>query len=72
MTRLEFKKHKENFEVNLFEGKKNSSSCYHNIIDRDPNKIAQILIDLYLHGFPIEKAVIIFNRKIKVQDWLGL
>jgi len=70
MTRLEFKNHKNNFEVNVFEGKKQSS--YRNIIDRDPNKLAQILIDLYMYGFPIEKAIHIFNEKVRKKDWLGL
>jgi len=68
---LEFKNHKDKFEVNVFEGKKDKSS-YRNIIDKDPNKLAQILIDLYMFGFPIEKAIHIFNEKVKKKDWLGL
>jgi len=68
---LEFKNHKDNFEVNVFEGKKDKSS-YRNIIDKDPNKLAQILIDLYMFGFPIGKAIHIFNEKVKKKDWLGL
>ena len=69
--RLEFKKHKTNYEINVFEGK-SSESCYRNIIDRDPKKIAQILIDLYMDGFPIGKAIHIFNDRTKKKDWLGL
>ena len=68
---LEFKNHKDNFEVNVFEGKSKGSS-YRNIIDKDPNKLAQILVDLYMFGFPIEKAIHIFNEKVKKKDWLGL
>ena len=68
---LEFKNHKDNFEVNVFEGKSKGSS-YRNIIDKDPNKLAQILIDLYMFGFPIGKAIHIFNEKVKKKDWLGL
>ena len=71
MTRVEFKKHGENFEVNVFEGK-NSKSSYTNIIDKDFNKLAQILVDLYLFGFPVEKALKIFLNKVKTRDWLGL
>ena len=68
--RLEFKKHKENYEVNVFEGKSKESS-YRNIIDKDPRKLAQILIDLYMSGFPMGKAVHIFNNRVKKKDWLG-
>lgn len=68
---LEVKKNKSNYEVNIFHSK-TSGSSYTNIIDKDPNKIAQILIDLYTMDFPIEKAVNIFLRRIKKEDWLGL
>lgn len=70
MGRLEFKKHGDKFEVNLFEGK-SSKSSYHNIIDKDFNALAQILIDLYLYGFPIEKAITIFRKRVRTKDWLG-
>ena len=69
---LVFKKHKDKFEINVFEGKFHQQSTYRNIIDKDPNKIAQILIDLYMYGFPIEKAIHIFNEKVRKKDWLGL
>lgn len=65
---LDIKKHKQNFEVNLRDYRK---SYYRNIIDRDPNKLAQILIDLFIFGFPIEKAIKLFNERIKKKDWLG-
>jgi len=71
MTRLEFKKHKRGFEVNVFDGK-NSKSSYTNIINKDFNGMAQILIDLYLFGFPIEKAIKIFLSRVRQKDWLGL
>jgi hypothetical protein len=70
---LEFKKHRQGYEVNVFESKrKNRESCYRNIIDKDPNKLAQILIDLYMYGFPIEKAIHIYFEKVRKKDWLGL
>lgn len=71
MVILELKKHRENFEVNLFE-RKGSKSHYQNILNRNPNQFAQILIDLYLDGFPVETAVKIFLRRIKSKDWIGL
>jgi len=69
MRILEFKNNRDKVEVNVFEGK---SSSYRNIIDKDPKKLAQILIDLFMYGFPIEKAIRIFNERIKKRDWLGL
>jgi len=71
MSRLEFKKHKRGFEVNVFEGK-NSKSSYRNIINKDFNGLAQILIDLYLYGFPVERAIKSFRKRIETKDWLGL
>lgn len=69
---LEFKKHKDNYEVNILNGNRNSKkSSYNNIIDRDPNKIAQILMDLYILGFPILKAIRIMNKRLHNKDWLG-
>jgi len=67
---LEFKSNREKFEVNVFD-KKKSKSSYRNIIDKDANKLSQILVDLYLYGFPIEKAISIFNGRVKRKDWLG-
>lgn len=68
---MEFKKNREGFEVNVFNSK-GSKSSYRNIIDKDTNKLAQILIDLHLYGFPIEKAILIFNKRLDKKDWLGL
>lgn len=70
MENLRIKKHKENYEVGVFFGK-SSKSSYSNIIDKDPNKIAQILIDLIIQGFPIEKAMDIVRERIGRRDWLG-
>ena len=68
---LEFKNNRDKFEINVFEGK-NAKSSYRNVIDTDSNKLAQILIDLYMFGFPIEKAIHIFNNRVRKKDWLGL
>jgi type II secretory pathway component PulF len=70
MVNLEFKKHRDNYEINVFYSK-NSKSHYTNILDKDVNKLAQILIDLMLEGFPIEKAISIYKKKMKKKDWLG-
>lgn len=70
MSQLEFKKHREKFELNLSHSK-NSRSYYHNVIDKDPNKLAQIFIDLFLEGYPIEKAFRIMQERINKKDWLG-
>lgn len=73
MKRLEVKRNKMNYEVNIMEKEANgkSSSSYRNIINKDPNQIAQILIDLHLEGFPIEKAIEQFTKRLKNKDWLG-
>lgn len=71
MPILELKKHNKNYEVNVFYSKR-SKSGYTNIIDKDPNKIAQVLIDIYLEGFPVDKAIKIFSDRIRSKDWLGI
>ncbi len=68
---LKFKKHKENIEVNVF-GKNDKKSSYTNLITKDPNRIAQVLMDLIILGFPIEKAIIKVNERIKKHDWMGV
>jgi len=65
---MSIKKHKENYEVNVFSS---SSHIYSNILTHDPKTFAQVLIDLYFLGFPIEKAIKIFSERMKKQDWLG-
>lgn len=67
---LEIKKNKENYEVNVFTSR-GSKSSYRNIIDKDVNKLAQVLIDLELYGFPIRRAIHIFNERMNKKDWLG-
>ena len=71
MSILEVKRHRDNYEANVYYSK-HSKSNYHNIMNKDPNKIAQILIDLTLEGFPIDKAILIYNQRIEKKDWLGL
>ncbi len=71
MAHLEFKKNRDRYEINVFD-RKGSKSHYQNVIDKDPNKFAQILIDLMIDGFPVEKAIKIFRKRIKEKDWLGL
>jgi hypothetical protein len=70
MAMLEFKKHKDNYEINLYEGK-NSKSHYTNIINKNPKQLAQILIDLHLDGYKVDEAIKIFLSRIKNKDWLG-
>lgn len=75
MSRMEIKKEKENYRVSLFhnkEGKKREKSHYWNIIDRDPKKLAQVLIDLWLEGFPIDQSYRIMQERLRKKDWLGL
>ena len=66
--RLEVKKHKENYEINVFD---KGSHVYGNILTRDPNSFAQVLIDLHFQGFPVMKAIRIMRKRIKEEDWLG-
>ena len=65
------KRHRDNLEVNVF-NENGAKSSYNNIITKDPNRIAQIFIDLSILGFPIEKAIKIFKDKVKKRDWMGL
>ncbi len=65
------KKNKDNYEVNLFYNDK-SKSHYRNLITRDPRRIAQLLLDLTLEGFPINEAIRIMRTRMKEKDWLGI
>jgi len=71
-----FKRHKENYEVNVFgeeqHSRNKSFSIYNSVITKDPNRIAQILLDLQTMGFPIDKAIRIFLEKMQKHDWFGL
>ena len=75
-TSLEIQKNegKDRYEVRTFFGKKKeSSTTYYNILEKNPVKIAQVLIDLeFIENFPIEKAVAIYLQKKKKGDWLSL
>ena len=77
MAILEFKRHKENYEINLFGNSKISperrmgKSYYTNIIDRNPKQLAQILIDLQMDGYKVDEAIKIFFHRVKNKDWLG-
>ena len=75
MSSIEFKKHKENYEVNLFQAsnsQRRKKAIYHNVIDRNPKKIAQVLIDLeVLADFPVYKAVKLYLKLRSQKDWLG-
>ena len=74
---MEVKSNRENFTVNLSAGtgkgkKRKRDSYYTNLIDKDPKKVAQVLLDLFMYGVPIDKAIKIFIERIKKRDWLGL
>ena len=71
MAILELKKYKDKHEINLYYSK-SSGSHYRNIVDKDPNKLAQIFIDLMFEGYPIKEAIKIFNTRFRNRDWLGL
>lgn len=76
MGRLEVRKQGEGrYKASLFHKDKPSppreKAHFWTFIDKDYNKLAQFLIDLYLQGFPIEKAIQKFNERVKRRDWLG-
>jgi hypothetical protein len=68
---LEFKKNRDRYEINVFDNR-GTKSAYRNVLSTDPKGLAQILIDLSLFGFPVMKAVKIFNERMGKRDWLGL
>ena len=75
MARMEVKKQRDQYRVSLFNSNsknKKEKSHYWNVIDKDPKKLAQIFIDLWLEGFPIDQAYKIMNDRLKRKDWLGL
>lgn len=72
MTFMRLKKNKENVEVNLYHSdRRNSKSYYNNLIDKDPNKLSLIFLDLYFEGFPIFEAIDKLKKKIDQKDWWG-
>ena len=65
------KPHKQgNLRVNVYATPKDRSS-YENILTKDPNRIAQVLMDLIVLGFPIERAIVKLKERIKKKDWFG-
>ena len=75
MGRAEIKRDRENYRVSLFSNSSQSrreKAHYWNIINKDPAKLAQIFIDLYLEGFPIFKAAKIASLRVQEKDWLGI
>lgn len=71
MKNLTIKKNKDNYEINISQGR-SKRSHYNTILNHDYRQITQILIDLYLEGFPIDKAIVLFEERIKHRDWLGI
>jgi hypothetical protein len=75
MARMELKREGEKRRVSLFYNsnkKHREKSYYWNVIDKNPPQLAQILIDLWLDGYPIDQAYKIMQEKIRRKDWLGL
>lgn len=73
-TKLEVKKvgDKEKYEVRTFTGNRKGSNSYFNVIDKNPVKLAQLLIDIELiDDFPVEKAVKIYLQRKRGGDWLS-
>ena len=75
MVRMEMKKYKGNYKIDLFENEKNRGqkwrreASYWNIIDKDKEKLAQIFIDLYFQGFPIVEAFKLMQEKLNKKEW---
>lgn len=62
------------YQVTAYSGnrKEQKDQIYNNIMGKDPNAIAQVLLDLELvDSFPIEKAVKIYMERRRNKDWLG-
>ena len=75
MSRLEIRRNRNNYEVlHYFGNGKKGSPVYCNILDKDPKKIAQVILDLDFEGYPMEQAVTEYLRRKNgpKKDWLGL
>lgn len=74
MSHFEIKKHREDYEINVFYSKKHKhNKIYTNIINKDPKKIARVLLDLeIIANYPIEKAIKIYFKLKNKSDWLNL
>jgi len=66
----EIKRNRESIEVNVFDSGAKRISQYNNKITKDPNIIAQVLMDLEIMGFPISKAVVKYLERIRNNDWI--
>jgi len=49
---------------------KGKGRYYTNVIDKDPKKLAQIFIDLWLEGYPIDQAYKIMQERLRRKDWI--
>ena len=65
---------RKSMKVNVYHSNNpREKSIYENALTKDPNTITQILIDLFVLGFPIEKAIKKFKERIKnKRDWMGI
>lgn len=75
MTYLGFKKGKSKSNISLYNSSvkgKGKGRYYTNVIDKDPKKMAQIFIDLWLEGYPVDQAFKIMKERLRRKDWLGL
>lgn len=66
----EIKKNRDDIEVNVFDSGAKKISQYNNKITKDPNIIAQILMDLEIMGFPITKAIAKYLERVRNKDWI--
>ncbi len=75
MSYLGLKKGRDKSDISLYYSKEKNRGkgrFYTNIIDKDPKKLAQIFIDLWLEGYPIDQAHKIMQERLRRKDWLGL
>lgn len=75
MSHLGINKGSDKSQISLYHkvsGTKGKGRYYTNIIDKDPKKLAQIFIDLWLEGYPIDQAHKIMQDRLRRKDWLGL
>lgn len=75
MSYLGLKKGEDRSDISLYhsiEKNRGKGRYYTNIIDKDPRKLAQIFIDLWLEGYPIDRAYKIMQERLRRKDWLGL
>ena len=74
MSKLKINWRRQGHEIIIYSGEKERRRdiAYRTMIDKDANKLAQVLFDLELVGnFPIEEAIKIYLRRRESKDWLG-